>query len=79
MANLTGKISDIFIGVHMRRGDFVYETSQLKGYVPATIDYYHKSIEFYENMFQNNSTKLLFLVSAMTMNGTWKMLPIRLM
>lgn len=52
----------IFIGAHMRRGDFVFETSQSGGYVPASVEYYHKSIKFYENMFQNSSIKLLFLI-----------------
>lgn len=60
--NISKHNNCILIGAHMRRGDFVRDKKQDYGHVPATKDYLHKAIKFFENRYSNNPCKLFLVV-----------------
>lgn len=71
----------IFIGVHMRRGDFVDNKS---GYVQGDENYFQRAIEFYDRMFSEDYYSKVFVVlgndykwNKFTLNNSPNILVIR--
>lgn len=52
------------VGVHMRRGDFVYDLYQDAGFVPAEATYLRNAIDYYEKRLLDQCPCLVFLVTG---------------
>lgn len=60
-ANLSHR-NCFWVGAHMRRGDFVFDTYQHKGYIPAESEYLRRAIKYFENRFRKRYGCIRFLI-----------------
>ena len=51
-----------FLGAHMRRGNYVEESRQEYGYIPASKDYLHHAISYFEAKFNPERNRCLFFL-----------------
>lgn len=59
----TESVKCIFIGAHMRRGDFTDPGKQSFGHSPATTDYLHRAVEYFDtHMSYSTPFKLVYVI-----------------
>lgn len=52
----------VFIGAHMRRGDFVFPHKQQFGHSPATEEYLHTAIKYFDLFLANSSKTIIYII-----------------